>query len=163
MDDTGAYAWPAGRRLARDLAAVVDCRGRTVCDLGCGQGALGRAALAAGAARVVFLDGDPAALESARAACNDPRAEFHPQRWGEPVPVAPCDLVLGGDVLYRPPFFAALLASVAAALAPEGEALLSDPRQQLEDELLPLAAAAGLTWSTERRADYTLVRCRLIV
>jgi predicted nicotinamide N-methyase len=157
-DATGRYVWPAGQRLARELAAVVDCRDRSVCDLGCGLGTLGHLALALGAARVDFLDGSDEALAAARVGCErEPRAAFHRHDWGSPLP-ARYDLILGGDILYRPDCFAALLDSIASGLADDGLCLLSDPRKQLEPELPRLARERGLSWDAERRDDVTLVR-----
>jgi predicted nicotinamide N-methyase len=166
-DDTGAYAWPGGTRLARELPALADCRGLAVCDLGCGQGALAAAALAAGAAEVLCLDGSWEALAQARsrlatATTPAPAARFLRHCWGERLPVA-CGtfpLVLGGDILYRPECHPQLLRTLADLLAAHGQALLSDPRSQLEDELPALARAVGLDWAGERRAGFTLVRLR---
>lgn len=164
-DCTWAYCWPAGVRLSADLPALAGCAGAAVADLGCGRGHGGLSALVAGAARVVFADGDPAVLrwvEGVLVANGfTDRARTHPHAWGDPVPGAPYDVVFGGDILYRPDCFAALLASIAASLAPDGIALLSDPRRRLEPELPGLAAAVGLDWACERRdAGYTLVRLR---
>jgi 2-polyprenyl-3-methyl-5-hydroxy-6-metoxy-1,4-benzoquinol methylase len=158
VDATGRYAWPAGRRLTRDLAEVVDCDGRAICDLGCGLGALGHAALRLGAARVDFLDGSEEALAGAIIGLeHEPRAACHRHQWGEPMPRR-YDLILGGDILYRAELFAALLDSIASGLAPGGLCLLSDPREHLEEELPRLAAERSLSWTTERRSDFTLAR-----
>jgi hypothetical protein len=98
------------------------------------------------------------ALSGARVdAENEPRAAFHQHRWGEPMPRR-YDLILGGDILYRADCFPALLDSIASGLAANGLCLLSDPRERLEDELPQLAAERGLTWTTERRRDFTLAR-----
>lgn len=156
-DATGRYRWPAGARLARDLATLVDCRGAVVCELGCGQAALALAALAAGAAEAHACDGDPAVIA---ALAPQPRLHPHVHAWGDPPPVPPATLVLCGDCLYRPSYQEALLRSIALALAPTGEALLSDPRTRLEEPLPALAAAAGLTWEPVRLPDYTCIRCR---
>ncbi len=162
-DLTWTYRWPAGERLAQALPGLVDCRGRRVLELGCGRGGCGRAALAQGAALAVFLDEAPQALAElervldqgglrARAACLN-------ARWG--AVLAPgFDLVLGGDILYRSACHPALIAAIAAALAPDGIALLSDPRQRLEENLPQLAAQEDLTWETERLTGWTLVRIR---
>jgi len=161
VDATGRYAWPAGRRLARDLSAVVDCRDRVICDLGCGTGVVGRAALQAGARRVAFLDGAADALALVRQALADePRADYHLHQWGDAPPGGPYGLILGGDILYREAYFPQLLASIALGLAPAGQCLLSDPRSRLEEELPLLAAAAGLDWASVRRNDFTLVTVR---
>lgn len=148
-DVTAGYCWPAGNRLSRDLHLVIDCAGRRIVDLGCGTGQCGRRAKELGASVVVFADGNPTAVAALGA-----DAVLH--QWGDPIPGAPYDLILGGDILYRPQCFAALLHSVSLGLARQGIALLADPRPVLEPELPDLAQAAGLTWTVERRSDYTL-------
>lgn len=162
---TWSYAWPAGERMAAELGAVVDCGDRRIADLGCGRGHLGLTALTAGARSVLFADGHRdavahlAAVIAANGFAGTARAVAH--EWGDPLPDAPFDLILGGDVLYRPECFAALIATIAGSLAPDGRCLLSDPRQRLEDDLPPLAEAAGLDWSTQRRErGYTVATLR---
>jgi len=160
-DATGRYPWPAGVRLARDLGAVIACQDQELCDLGCGTGVVGRAALQAGARRVAFLDGADDALAGLRELLgSEPRASFHLHQWGEVPPGGPYRLILGGDILYREAFFPQLLASIALGLAADGQCLLADPRTRLEEELPGLAQAAGLTWSSVRRSDFTLVSLR---
>lgn len=158
-DDTWRYDWPAGGRLLAELPQLAEVRGRSVIDLGCGGGRLGAWALAAGAARVVFADQSATAL--AAVAARHPGAEVLVHAWGEALPVA--DLVLGGDILYRPPLFPVLLDSLVTALAGGGQALFADPRQRLEEELPQLAAQRGLAWLPERRpGGYTLIRMRAV-
>jgi predicted nicotinamide N-methyase len=133
-DCTWAYCWPAGVRLSAELPVLARCAGAAVADLGCGRGHGGLSALVAGAARVAFADGDPAVL-----------------RWVEGV------LAANG--------FAGRARACVHAWGdpiPGGPYdVLADPRRRLEPELPPLAAAAGLDWSSERRdAGYTLVRLR---
>ncbi len=161
-DHTGIYAWPAGDRLARDLPTLLTCGGLRVLDLGCGRGHLGLSALRMGAAEVVFADGNPEVRAGVEAVCaaNGFKAPVIAQNWGDAVAGAPFDIVLGGDLLYRPEQFPALLTTIRAALDENGLALLSDPRLRLEQELPGLAHAAALTWCSERRRDYTLVRVR---
>ena len=169
-DQTWTYRWPSGERLAQALPGLADCRGQRVLALGCGRGSCGRAALAQGAALAVFLDEAPSALmelEAELERTSDPgvRARIRTRvaclnaHWG-PVLTPGFDLVLGGDILYRPACHQALIAAIAATLAPQGIALLSDPRQRLEDDLPHLALQMGLTWTTERCAGWTLVRIR---
>ena len=154
-DGTWRYAWPAGERFLAEVAALVDVRGRRVIDLGCGQGRLGLWAAGAGAASVVFADRSAEAL-AAIALPRTGRILVH--QWGEPLP--PCDVLLGGDILYRPPTFPDLLASIATALTGcPGIAWLVDPRRTLEPELPQLAAGCGLSWHAVRQeAGYTLAR-----
>lgn len=161
LDGTWRYDWPAGRRLLAELSTLAPLAGRRVADLGCGRGRLGLAALDLGATSVVFADASPAALAALaadlaghpRAAC----ARLCEHRWGAPLPGGPCDLILGGDILYLPQEFPALLDTVAVSLADGGQALLADPRSTLEAELPRLAQARGLTWTQTRRpGGYTL-------
>jgi ribosomal protein L11 methylase PrmA len=156
-DGTGAYTWPAGRRLIGDLAQVVDLRARAVIDLGCGPGGLGLAALSLGAATVAFADADAAAIDALLAQGRS--AIVH--RWGEPWPRPRADVVLCGDCLYRASHFPALASTISACLLPDGLAVLSDPRSTLEPELPAIFAAQGLALTQERRADYTLLRATL--
>lgn len=150
-DATASYAWPAGRRLANDLAVLAVVAGKQVLDLGCGTGVCGLAALHLGAAPVTFADADATAL----AGLAGHATIVH--TWGIPVPGGPWPVILGGDLLYRPQFFGALLTTIAGSLTHDGLALLSDPRSQLEPGLPVLARQHGLSWVQERRADYTLV------
>lgn len=162
-DITGAYPWPAGVKLSGELAALADCRGRRVADLGCGRGHLGFTALGLGAAAVVFNDASRAMADfvARTIAANrlQERAAVCADAWGGALPGGPCAVILGGDILYHPPSFAALIATIAASLDRPGLCLLSDPRTTLERELPELAASHGLGWSSCRRpAGYTLVR-----
>ncbi|MBA3846897.1 MAG: methyltransferase domain-containing protein [Planctomycetes bacterium] len=152
--------------MAAELASVVDCRDRRVADLGCGRGHLGLTALTGGAASVLFADGHPEAIArlgrviAANGFAARARAAQH--TWGGPLPTAPFDVILGGDVLYRPECFAPLLRTIAGSLAPAGRCLLSDPRLRLEEELADLAVAEGLTHAS-RRSDrgYTVLSLSL--
>ncbi|MDA3961012.1 MAG: methyltransferase domain-containing protein [Planctomycetota bacterium] len=155
---TWAYNWPAGDRFARDLLTLVEVVGKRVCDLGCGQGQLGFTALRAGA-QVCFADGSAHPLGFIRAMleANQLTADCIHHQWGDPIPGAPYDLILGGDILYRRECFEALVCSIASSLAPGGQALLSDPRSTLEAELPSLASAQNLRYASQRYDGYTLV------
>ena len=161
-DLTWAYPWPAGERLAADMATIVDCRGLRIAELGCGRGRTGLTALLLNAAEVLFADiaEEPLAYVTAAMATNhvSNRGRTALHAWGDPLPNAPYDLLIGADILYRPAFHAALLKSIACSLEPFGRCLLADPRTELEPDLPALAAACGLQWSEQRRArDYTLI------
>ena len=161
-DLTWAYPWPAGERLAADLAEIADCRGLRIAEMGCGRGRSGLTALLLGAAEVLFADiaAEPLSYVTEAMAANQVsnrgRTSLH--AWGDRLPGAPFDLLIGADILYRPAFHASLLKSIASSLHPAGQCLLADPRTELEPELPLLAAACGLSWRQQRRAlGYTLV------
>jgi predicted nicotinamide N-methyase len=161
-DLTWAYPWPAGERLAADLAEVVDCRGLRIAELGCGRGRSGLTALLLGAVEVLFADLEQAPLNyiSRALVVNAVADRGHVVRhaWGDPLPGQPFDLLIGADILYRPLFHRALLGSIGSSLAPGGRCLLADPRTELEAELPEIAANFNLSWHCQRRPlNYTLV------
>lgn len=160
-DVTCLYQWQAGAALAT-LPMVKDlCAGRAVADLGCGRGTLGLSACAHGAARVLFADASAVAIDflTRTIAVNGlaERAQALRHVWGDALPDGPWDVILGGDILYRPECFAALLDTIAASLADDGRALLSDPRITLERGLPALAEARGMHWESARIDHFTVV------
>ena len=161
-DPTWRYPWPAGVRMAEDLASLQEWTGLRVLELGCGQGLVGQAALAAGASQVTFTDISEEPLDHLRIRLGSlPCARMVLHAWGEPVPDCPYDVVVGGDILYRPAYFDRLVHSIHQALKPGGEALLGDPRTELEPELGAMLRAQGFSVRTERRAGpYTLLRAQ---
>lgn len=163
-DVTCLYQWQAGAFLASLPLTRDACAGRRVADLGCGRGTLGLSALAHGATHVMFADASVVAIDflartiTANALTARARSSLH--TWGTPLPDGRWDVILGGDILYRPECFPALLDTIAASLTPDGIALLSDPRITLEAQLATLAAERCLTWETARIAHITLVSVR---
>ena len=87
----------------------------------------------------------------------DDRAQAVLHAWGEPLPQGPWEVILGGDILYRPECFAALFDTIAGSLTADGCALLSDPRITLEHGLPSLAKARGLRWESARIDHFSLV------
>ena len=161
-DLTWAYPWPAGERLAADLPALGPWAGVRSAELGCGRGHCGLTLLLLGASSCTFCDGSPEPLGYVQSALAlnqlHHRGRTVQHLWGTAVPNGPYDVVLGADILYRPAYHLALLTSIAGALAANGRALLSDPRQELEPELQQYATDLGLQWRQERRpGEYTLV------
>lgn len=161
-DVTWAYAWPAGQKLSAELASIADCAGKRVADLGCGRGHCGLSALMAGAAFTLFADASERALSWLdQVICLNglsQRAGIQVHIWGQPLHYAPYELIVGGDILYRPELFPELLATIAASLAPGGACYLSDPRERIEDELPDIAADQGLSLRQQRRdGGWTLI------
>lgn len=160
-DVTCLYQWQAGAFLATLPSTRGRCAGRAVADLGCGRGTLGLSACAAGASRVLFADASMVAIDfmTRTIAVNRlaERATAIRHTWGEALPDGPWEVILGGDILYRPECFAALLDTIAASLTGDGCALLSDPRTTLEDGLPVQAEARGLRWESARIGHFTVV------
>ena len=161
---TWAYDWPAGQRMRRELSSLIDLRDKSVCDLGCGRGQLGFAAIDLGARFVHFCDHSSEILDFVQRKIDEndliQRAGTATHRWGADIPGAPFDVILGGDILYRPECFAELLHSIASSLSPVGCALLADPRLHLENELFELSISQGLKSVYSRRDSYSLIEIR---
>ena len=172
---TWAHEWPAGLRLTQALPELLahwplPLAQTRCCDLGCGRGLLGMALLHYGMGEVSFADGSPhplafvqAMLEHYHLAGQGQSYHCQCHQWGTPLDHGPYDLIVGGDILYRPECFPELLLSIQTSLQPQGVAWLSDPRHSLEKELPQLAEEAGLTWQQQRLEAHaiTLVQVSL--
>lgn len=161
---TWAYDWPAGQRMRAELKQLVDLTDAVVCDLGCGRGQLGFAALEHGARFVHFCDHSSEILEFVERKIQhngfNERAACHTHRWGTAIPGAPFDVILGGDILYRPECFTDLLQSIAQSMDEKSQTFLADPRIQLEPELFDQSISLGLKSTYNRRESYSLIEIR---
>jgi predicted nicotinamide N-methyase len=157
-----AEVWPAGVELARHVATL-ELRGRSVLELGCGLGLPSIVAALRGA-RVTATDWSPEAIEAieANAARNGVTLTGVVLDWNGGTPAGgPFDLVLAADVLYEERNAAPVVRAFAAALAEDGEALLTDPGRRHAAGFDDLAHAAGLRVEAlphDLRDDGRLVR-----
>jgi ribosomal protein L11 methyltransferase len=136
---SGAHA---STRLALVALERLVGGGERVLDAGCGSGVLGIAALALGAAEVVGVDHDPAAIAASRAnaARNRVGDRFTPSDGPLDEAAAvdgPFDLVVANLLL---PDLLALAPALGAALATDGSLVVSGV---LVDQRRPVVAAAG--------------------
>jgi ribosomal protein L11 methyltransferase len=136
---SGAHA---STRLALVALERLVRGGERVLDAGCGSGVLGIAALALGAAEVVGVDHDPAAIAASRAnaARNRVGDRFTPSDGPLDEAAAvdgPFDLVVANLLL---PDLLALASALGAALAADGSLVVSGV---LVDQRRPVVAAAG--------------------
>lgn len=128
-----AELWPSALALARYLTERL-LSGRRVVELGCGVGLPTVVALDRGAG-VMVTDHYDAALDFTvhNARTNTGREpETMLLDWHTPPVEGPgrFDLVLAADVLYERRNVPSLAALIPALLAPEGEAMLADPRSK---------------------------------
>jgi predicted nicotinamide N-methyase len=144
-----ADLWPSGIALAQHVASV-GLRGKSVLEVGCGLALPSFAAALAGA-NVVASDWAPEAIElvATNAAINGIELRAVVRDWAaSPEPGAEVfDLVLAADVLYEARSAGPLIVLLAAAVAPEGEALIADPGRRHAPAFFAEAEAAG--WIVE--------------
>lgn len=106
------------RKLAR-LRLPDSLAGKSVLDIGCNEGFFCGVAASRGAARVVGLDIDKAALEFGRARYPHPSIEWLQQGWDN-LPAGPFDVILWASGMHYEPDPARILEQIADRLAPGG-------------------------------------------
>jgi predicted nicotinamide N-methyase len=146
-----AQPWPAAVILAERVLAGPCGDNRSAIELGCGVGLVSVAAGRVGW-RVVASDYDEDAVAF---------AQYNASRNGltlsatttldyrDPPTGSPFHLVLAADLLYERRHAAPLARWIAAALTPEGTALISDPNRSAADGFPDIAVAAGLDCECE--------------
>jgi predicted nicotinamide N-methyase len=147
-----AELWPSAISLARHLCER-DLAGTRAIELGCGVGLPTIAALIRGA-RVLATDHYEAALDftahNARANLGqEPETDLLDWRTPDIERLGTFDLVLGADVLYERPNAVALADLVPRLLAPEGEAILADPRRDDAPAFLRMMEEEGFGTHTQ--------------
>jgi 2-polyprenyl-3-methyl-5-hydroxy-6-metoxy-1,4-benzoquinol methylase len=126
-----------------DVQALVQPAGRRVLDVGCGEGALGAALKAAGAARVVGVELDARAAAAARERLDDVvhgRAEEAAQALAGQA----FDYLIFADVLEHLPEPERVLHDLLALLVADGRVVISVPNMRF---YLVLARLAVDRWS----------------
>jgi ribosomal protein L11 methyltransferase len=145
----------ASTRLALAAAERLIGGGERVLDAGCGSGVLGIAALALGAAQVVGVDHDPAAIAASRA--NATRNRFGDRFTASDGPLdevaatdGPFDLVVANLLL---PDLVALAPALGAALATDGSLAVSGVVVDQRQPLVTAATRSGLVPVDEEAAE----------
>lgn len=144
-DPNWANLWSAARPLAEFLLAANWSVNIHVLELGCGIGLAGLAARAAGA-RVTFSDYVPEAvalaLENARRNGFEDHIEGLVLDWREPAGRQFARIV-ASDILYDTRLHVPLAETLAAMLAPGGEAWIGDPGRSTSADFLDVVREFG--------------------
>jgi predicted nicotinamide N-methyase len=141
-----ADVWPSSLILAKRLAGEAG-GGRSLLELGCGLGIVTIAAMRAGF-DVTAIDYYEDALRFARANAwrnlrREPSTRMIDWRaWPDDVPTF--DVIVAADVLYEMPYAELVADALAAALAPDGTAIVADPGRIAVDRFLAACESRGL-------------------
>jgi len=157
---TGSTVWDAGIVLAAHVFArhANAGSGQLRClDLGAGTGLVGLAAAASGAFSCVLLTDLPSVLpltrsnaEANAAVCGSASVRVMPLRWDSKADVqtasahGPFDLIMGGDLLYRPQVVQPLMHVLCGLAIRQGGCVLLAASIQHSPETLRLFAAAAV-------------------
>ncbi len=142
-----AYLWPGAFLLSDAVAAGKWLKDLQALEIGCGLGLPGMVALAHGL-RVHFTDHDPTALHFVERNARANGFEFSNFStalldWRDPPPER-YRLILGADVTYEKRLVPLVAGVLAAMLAHDGIALISDPNRVATEGLRDALAVLGL-------------------
>lgn len=133
-----AELWPSSRVLGERLL-LLDGTGKSLLELGCGSGVVSTCAALAGF-DVVISDYYEDALRFARVNAARNKARIPRQMlldWRHLPPALPrFDFVIASDVLYERSYGRVIAKVIAAALAPNGTALVADPGRVGREEFI---------------------------
>jgi predicted nicotinamide N-methyase len=125
--------WEAALVLSYVMSSLPEPKGKTVLELGAGLGAPGLAAAAAGF-EVTISDYEAIIMDFQRvsaAASGLHNITFTHLDWLNPPELAPFDILIGAEILFREEFFAPLLTLFKKYLKPDGFIYLAhDARRQ---------------------------------
>jgi len=144
-----AEVWESAAGLGQQLLNMASLQGRTVLDLGCGQGLAGCVAAALGA-DVLLADLEPPALLFARlnSLQSAGRVRTRQLNWQTDHLDQTFDLILGADILYDRAQWIYLEAFWRRHLADGGCVLLGEPGRQSGDKFWEWIESAG--WNLQQ-------------
>jgi predicted nicotinamide N-methyase len=150
-----AHLWTGALTLARYIDEQVECRDRSILDLGCGLGLTGIVAALKGG-KVTFADKEPEALAFATVNAQMNACPFFEARlldFTRDTLDQRFSLILGAEILYDRPTFPALAAFLAHHLTPEGNAVFADAGRTNTEEFYRHLDQIGLKWTCEEMRE----------
>ena len=149
------YLWPSAIGLARYLDLSRNFEGERTLEIGCGFGLAGIVACQKGGV-VLFTDYERDTLAFARYnalqnRCAD-RAAFVQMDWNTPCLKGEFSRILASDVIYEDTHWNPILTLLQTYLAPDGEAIFSEPNRTSASGFLKRLSRYGFTY-TEQTDD----------
>ena len=146
------YLWPSAIGLARHLDWNHVSAGERVLEIGCGFGLAGIVACRTGGI-VLFTDYEQDALAFARYntmrnGCTE-GASFVQMDWNAPCFRGKFSRILGSDVIYEDTHWNPILSLLQTYLAPDGEAIFSEPTRTSASGFLERIDTYGFTYTRQ--------------
>ena len=146
------YLWPSAIGLAQYLDLNHEFEGQRVLEIGCGFGLAGIVAGQKGG-MVLFTDYEQDTLAFARYnalhnGCAN-QAFFVQMDWNSPCLKGKFSRILASDVIYEDTHWDPILALLQRHLAPDGEAIFSEPNRTSASGFLARVSRYGFTYTTQ--------------
>lgn len=146
------YLWPSAIGLARHLDWNHVPAGERVLEIGCGLGLAGIVACRTGGI-VLFTDYEQDALaftryNTMRNGCAE-GASFVQMDWNTPCFRGKFSRILGSDVIYEDAHWNPILSLLQTYLAPDGEAIFSEPTRTSASGFLERIGTYGFTYTKQ--------------
>ena len=146
------YLWPSAIGLARYLDLSHGFEGQQILEIGCGLGLAGIVACQKGGT-VLFTDYERDTLTFAQYnalqnGCDD-RASFVQMDWNSPCLKGKFSRILASDVIYEDTHWSPILSLLQKHLAPDGEAIFSEPNRTSAPGFLERINRYGFTYTTQ--------------
>ena len=162
-----AILWPAAQGLAHTLwKRRAELNGQRVIELGCGLGLPSILAAKLGAmVQATDFHPDTGQWLLHNAEANHVHLDYHQLDWNVflhsrkgKCPIAPSRFVIGSDLLYELRHIPALICTIEALCAPEGEAIIADPGRDHLQTFVTAMERAG--WKHELLPINDIYVCR---
>lgn len=162
-----AILWPAAQGLAHTLwQQRSTLNGERVIELGCGLGLPSILAAKLGATvQATDFHPDTGQWLLHNAAANHVHLDYHQLDWNfflqgrkGKCPLKPARFVIGSDLLYEPRHIPALICTIEALCAPDGEAIIADPGRDHLQTFVTAMERAG--WKHELLPVNDIYVCR---
>ena len=146
------YLWPSAIGLARYLDLSHGFEGQQILEIGCGFGLAGIVACQKGGI-VLFTDYEQDTLTFAQYnalqnGCGD-RASFVQMDWNSSCLKGKFSRILASDVIYEDTHWNPILSLLQKHLAPNGEAIFSEPNRISAPGFLERIGRYGFTYTTQ--------------
>ena len=146
------YLWPSAIGLAQYLDRSDGLAGQRILEIGCGFGLAGIVACQKGGIGL-FTDYEQDTLAFARYnalqnGCTD-RASFVQMDWNSSCLKGKFSRILASDVIYEDTHWNPILSLLQTHLAPDGEAIFSEPNRTSASGFLERVSRYGFTYTTQ--------------